>query len=525
MAWDGTFAHFNVSQRSVMGWVDDDDIFSFDPATTPQSSVRLAPIETMSTGTDQHLGVEVRLADGWNYYWEYRLGQSGQVGDQQSPVPQGSAGEVLGTDHLDDPGQAGTQRRRIAFVPVEPGSDGPTLSAGQRFQQTDPLTPTELRVDVDSADSSEAVLSIDYDTYRPDPSIRPWPSFFGRWQSPDIEVFNEKNKPGTEGADEWRNVPWAGHKNDIVATVRNNGIEDAPGVQVTYFAYQFNANSGQELPPTRLGTVTKDVPAGGEVDVRLDGWIPPSERHHCIVAKIERYQLPSSSVTEQTETNNLARSNYSKYWSESSSPARRRVSTIAVANPYDKEAVIGLTVHQSHRDFRTYLEMRWVRLDPGETKDVRVLYEYAEPNLSAKLEELSGDYSGSNYVTLTSWGMPPVAPNPAEGTPEVLGGAVVEVSAGFKTRVNLEVVSSEAGRILGAVSVDAQSGSYTTPSGGVLVEIVPKNGGDSRFERASIERNGEFELITDLEAGEQVGVEYLGNFPYAPSQAGPERAQ
>lgn len=49
-----------------------------------------------------------------------------------------------------------------------------------------------------------------------------------------------------------------------------------------------------------------------------------------------------------------------------SSPATRKVTTLIAENPFDEPALVYFTVHQPHPLFRTYLDHRWVFLQPGE---------------------------------------------------------------------------------------------------------------------------------------------------------------
>ncbi|MGM0557294.1 MAG: hypothetical protein ACQEVA_13000, partial [Myxococcota bacterium] len=519
MGLESRFTHLSLSQRMMLGWVDANQVVSFNPGDEESAEVLLSPIETLQTSGDQKLGVEIRLADGWNYYWEYRLGQSSQVADQQAPVPQSAPGVVLGTDHMSTPKNAGQKRRRIAKVPQGPESADFTLDQADIFRQADPSTSQELRVEVVDATSSQARVDLGYGTFVPDPAIREWPSDLGRWKSPDIEIVNEKNKPGSDGEDEWRNVPWANHKNTIIATVRNNGSEDAPGVTVRFYSQRFNA--GENLPENLLGTVTKDVPAGSTVEFKLDGsdaWVPRGERHYCVKAEIDIYANPNTATPEATQMNNNARSNYTRYWSDSSSPAERKVGTLTVNNPTDERTVVGVMVDQTHPHFRTYIEHRWVTLDPGQSQDIRVMYEYAR-DFQAQLNE-QVEYFPVNDVTLTGVVVPS---NPQDdidwANPDTMGGANAQIRAGYETELEFEQVpnaNDQQSTLTGFV--DQTRNDQPVTEGEVIVRVKHESRPDT-YRRSDLDQNGKWEMV-DVDVGdwEQVDAEYVGRFPNAPSE-------
>jgi hypothetical protein len=120
-------------------------------------------------------------------------------------------------------------------VPNDADGDGSILSPGMDYKERE-LSPagSMLQVRAETADAAKATVRVRYGTFdRPDPSIRPWPASPERlWQSPDIEVQNERNR----NCPEWFNVPWAGHLNTVIARVKNAGLRDAPSVRVEFYA-------------------------------------------------------------------------------------------------------------------------------------------------------------------------------------------------------------------------------------------------------------------------------------------------
>ncbi|MDQ3549486.1 MAG: hypothetical protein M3439_11790, partial [Chloroflexota bacterium] len=83
---DATLPHFSLPNRMRLGWIGANWIerFDFSVNATPKT-VTLQAAETLArTGPPpgRVAGIEVRVRDGWNYYFEYRRLQPGQIGDQ-----------------------------------------------------------------------------------------------------------------------------------------------------------------------------------------------------------------------------------------------------------------------------------------------------------------------------------------------------------------------------------------------------------------------------------------------------------
>lgn len=105
--------------------------------------------------------------------------------------------------------------------------DGSVLGNGEDYEETDytdPVYPTDFKVEVNGIDGMKADVHVTYGVNsKPDPSIRPWPA--PPYQGPGIEIRNMRNMADPS----WHNVPWAGNSNTVVAKVKNNGTLDAPG--------------------------------------------------------------------------------------------------------------------------------------------------------------------------------------------------------------------------------------------------------------------------------------------------------
>jgi len=358
--------NFNLPYRMRLGWVDASWIkcFNFAGANLPvDETVTLKPLADGNPGTNRYVGAEVRVSDGFNYYFEYRKEDTAKIADRNLPTDN----RVLGVDAWSGAQAAPYARPAVLLLPNEPDSDGPVLGNGNGYYEKVP--PVEFHADVSGIDGTKADLRIRYGVFgKPDPSLRPWGA--PPWQSPDIEVRNARNAADPA----WANVPWTGNSNDVIAKVKNGGDLNAPGVRVDFSVKDFTITNAPEFS---LGSDTKDVNAGATVEFKTT-WVPPGTGHYCIIARIPLYTSPGTPpVTEMTELNNQAQSNYSRFISDTSSPARRKVAKVLVKNPYKKATRIFINAGQTNPYYRTYLEHKWLDLGPGEQAHVNVMFEYA----------------------------------------------------------------------------------------------------------------------------------------------------
>ena len=115
------------------------------------------------------------------------------------------------------------------------------LGNGQDYEETDttdPVYPTDFRVDVSGVEGAKADLRIRYGVNsRPDPSIRPWPAALTVSGRARTSRSNARNLADPA----WFNVPWVGNPNTVVARVKNNG---GLGAQVRVNFYVKNYNVG-----------------------------------------------------------------------------------------------------------------------------------------------------------------------------------------------------------------------------------------------------------------------------------------
>jgi hypothetical protein len=478
MDFEYYWPYLTLVERMQLGWVSEPwlQTFNFASMAAPvDQTVTLSPVEKGAPAPGRRAGIEIRIADGWNYYLEYRSAQSGQLGDQQLPVNP----RLLGTDVISSltppwisaPYPSPLQRPAVLLLSKHPGDNGAVLTNGQFYTEvdrTDPVYPTDFRIDVSGADATKADVRIRYGvSSKPDPSIRPWPAGPDRrWQSPDIEVRNARSAADPA----WLNVPWVGHANTVVAKVKNAGALAAPGVVTNFFVKDFTVGGA---PETFLGSDTHNIAPGATVEFQTQ-WVPPGSGHYCIVARIPLYQTPTNPpVVEMTELNNVAQSNYDRFISASASPASREIRTVAVGNPLNRRARVFLTVNQSNPLYRTYLEHTDVVLDPGQTKKVRVMVEYTgegKPQVVEKYRKVPNDVNAVAFVEdVVRIGRPPRQETRA--VYHLLGGAQFKVATGRATEFKAFTIGDG---VRGTV-VTADDGK-PVPGGNAIVMFTPRTG-------------------------------------------------
>ena len=463
---DDPLPHFSIAHRMMLGWVPAGRIRSFDfqtlGAPVDQTVVLHASEEPPPAG--QISGVEIRLADGLNYYFEYRAGRAGQIGDEALPTN----ARVLGTDVASPPFEPPFERPTILLLPTDPDGDGPILDNGTNFRQTDfstPGFPADFQADVTGKTADTANLRIRYGVIgKPDPSIRPWPASPDRpWQSPDIEVRNDRSLADPV----WRNVPWEGHANTVAAQVRNGGSLDAPNVLVNFFVKNYNIGGAPEV---FLGSQVQNIAAGATVEFSTT-WAPPSQGHFCIIVRIPIYQLPGGAAVEITEFNNVAQSNYDRFISRTASPPSREMTMVEVGNPYDKPTRVFLIGGQTNPLYRTYVSTTWLWLEPGETRNVRVMMESMLDPKRGRPDDVDPADFDKFFRQPSNIGLTAYVEDPHD-TPRhalwQLGGAQVQVVTGRATEF-VDVKPAKNFVIGGVQTLDDRS---PAGSGSVLVTLM-----------------------------------------------------
>ena len=492
MDWEDPWPHFAAAHRLMLGWIDPAWIkcFNFSAlGNLVDEEIVLAPIEHGAPFPNAFLGIEVRVADGRNYYFEYRRSEVGEIGDVQL-TPNA---RVLGTDVT----AATTTRPDILLLAKHTDDDGAVLNVGQKYHEIDSTTPTypvDFRFEVISIAPDMARVRVRYEvTGKPDPMIRPWPRDAAHpWQSPDIEISNAKSIANAQFA----NVPWNGHPNTITAKVSNGGTLSAPGVTAKFYWKDYTIGGA---PETFIASDTHDVGSGATVNFQVT-WTPQppadpaSQQHYCVIVRIDPYSTPTTpAINEADPGNNLAQSNYAQFISATASPASREISHVTIGNPYGGPARFFIRPGQNNPLYRTYLEHTCVTLEPGEVRDVDVMFEHAPDsprpeNVKPEVwKRLQGQPNMVNFVGLIE--------NPYDNLlhgPSLLSGADARVLTGratkFDGRLNVdgEVV---AGRV---VTVD---NGKPVPGGHVVVVSTSKGEGPSQYETVEVDKGGRFRGI------------------------------
>ncbi len=513
---DDPLPHFSVAHRMMLGWVQAPWLrtFNFAASGAPvDQSVTLHPVEQGAPPAGGASAIEVRVADGLNYYFEYRNGEDPQIGDRSLPTDD----RVLGTDAASSPFVPPFARPTILTLASDGDDAGAVLGNGEFYREVDASPfPVEFRADVSGIDGAKADVRIRYGTNgRPDPSIRPWPASPQRpWQSPDIEVRNARSAADAQ----WVNVPWVGNPNTVVAHVRNSGNVLAPAVRVNFLVKNFNIGGAPEV---FLGSDVRDIPPGATLEFSTN-WVPPSTGHFCIVVRIPLYVVPTApTVVEMTELNNVAQTNYDRFVTSTGSPSTREEMVVEVGNPYDQPTRVWIIGQQTNPVYRTLVETTWLWLKPGETRKVKVMVEYGLDPKSDALpadvqpfrEELRKLTREPNDVGLHSY-----AENPHDNPPhalELLGGTSIQVATGRATE--FAQFGNDGPIVFGAVvTSDDRKG---VPGGTVLVTVAPDPEIPERYVTVVAEvHDGFFRAQVEGDDWRVVRAEYLPPVGFGPSR-------
>jgi hypothetical protein len=374
---DSPLPHFSLPHRMRFGWISPDWIEVCDFGKNPASrTVTLQAIETLTRSgppTGRKTGVEVRIRDGWNYYFELRRKQNAEVGDQKMPF----ANVILGTDVYQAKADEAT-RPLIMLLPKDIDNDGPTLrSANKDYKESDVTNPDRMndftltRKLALPFDSNAVNVQIDYiGAHRPELQITPAPGR-GNFKSPDISL------DGPAGPD----VAVKGKVNTIKARVHNRGTKAADTVQIRVQWLPFTSAPGpwnplpnpppQAIPAlsTREFVVSWSLPAS----VQVGG---TEAEHFCVRVDVDRYVDPTDPAgSEIVVYNNWAQSNFSTDAAAHSSPSERRSTTVSATNIFRRRAMHRTLIEQTSDYFRTFVDHAWRRLAPRQTDVTKLSYE------------------------------------------------------------------------------------------------------------------------------------------------------
>lgn len=514
MATDRQLPHFTLPHRLMLGWAQPAwlKLFNFRNAGVDiDEPVTLSPIEDGPPPPGKFAGIEVRVGDGRNYYFEYRLGQVGQIGDQQLAPD----ARIVGTDVSVPPDPPVIERPSILLLSKHSDDDGAILDGGDHYHEVDSTTPTfpsDFRLDVLEHTENDAKVRVRYKVIgKPDPSIRPWPKDATHlWQSPDVEVRNARG----DADPAWANVPWHGHDNTVVARVRNRGELSASGVTVSFFVKDYTISAA---PETQLGDDTHDIAPGATVEFTVPWRVPAApdpntKQHFCVIARIAFYETPTTPpVREMTDANNEAQSNYDRFVSARSVPSRE-VTHIAVSNPLSAPAYFFVHAGQNNPLYRTYLEHSWLLLRPGEQRKVKVMFEYAPdaPQSDPHGVEARKRYEyRPNFVNVVGAIENPEDPELHSLT--LCTGVTAEIATGRSTE--LRDFQRRGDGLVGRVM---RMDGYPVPVGAVVLTATDDEG-EERSAAAEVSEEGWF--YAEAPARGRIEIYYAGAAGYAPSEA------
>ncbi len=219
----------------------------------------------------------------------------------------------------------------------------------------------------------------------------------------------------------------------------------------------------------------RDIAAGATVEFSTM-WVPPATGHFCVVVRIPLYIVPTApTIVEMTELNNVAQTNYDRFNTATSSPSTREETMVQVGNPYDKPTLVWIIGEQTNPLFRTYVSTTWLRLAPGQTRDVKVMVEYA---IDPKSDRFPDDVSRVHQRSIEKLSRTPnhlgvhaYAENPYDKPRhalELLGGAGIQVTTGRATE--FEQLSNDGNVVVGSV-VTSDDG-QPVPGGKVVVTVT-----------------------------------------------------
>ncbi|WIE50666.1 hypothetical protein [Pseudomonas sp. GM17] len=516
MSWEEEFSQPTVVEKMMLGWVLAAHVrnLSFATLGPVDEEIVLHASDLGSPPAGRYSVVEVRIADGRNYYFEYRRERPGTLKDQDVPADQ----TVVGVDCMS--GLEPTDRRNILRIRDDGDLDRGEFQQGDNYEEKDTSSaayPNDFKMDVVETGTDFARIHITYGDAKPDPQIRPWaPST--NWKSPDLRVTNARNLADTR----FRDIPWEGHDNRIVATVRNPGQIDALGVRVNFFVKDFTLGGGAV---TALGSDVHDVMSGAEVEFTSSvPWVPPPlsaipflnnvASHYCVVAQIEEYRDPNNAaIREITLDNNEAQSNHTQMISVSASPSTREIGVVKVTNPLPSASTCQVVVRQSSPWFRTYVEKSWVHLQPGEERNVMFMSEspIGDPLLDVWMREFREHiYREPNSLRLTG-----IADDHETCHGLVTGGAHVLVRAARATCFDRFAVSRNgvSGRIK---IIDNEQGA----NGKVIITLLSPGELDKEIVQEGNVQEGTFQIeLGNVRSDCLVQGYYLGGFDLAPCQS------
>jgi M6 family metalloprotease-like protein len=527
---DAGLPGLSLANRMALGWIPAAEVKTFNFAANGGGAV-LEPVTLHAIGATplpagQFRGVEVRVANGRNYYFEYRNRQGASLADSSLPMGQ----VVMGVD-VSSPkgGQVYDSRPMIMRLRDDPDArddtdsiltEGAFLGAGDDYREQDfsDGAPKDFVATVLEVHADRAVLQIRYNSEaRPELSIRTWPNGDKQWQSPDIEVRNAKSDADAK----WLNVPWGGNPNRVVAKVTNRGGLPARDVRA-HFSIKNLTTNADDQPPAQLEPLDVSnpvtIPAGQTRELEI-AWVAPTSGHYCITVDLPLYEEPGNpAIHESSDRDNFAQSNYDKFWSESGSPSTRKRFKVKLENPTSSPSIVFPRIRQTSPFYRVFLEHSWLRLGPHQTRDIEVMVESLvnDPLWEDFVSQHEGEvFEVPNILEISGWVQGVCAP-------QCTGGATVETRSGVASQFEGLEFSPEPG----GLGVVRTSHGDAVDNGTVLMTAYREGDDPSQQLTATDEVSNDgrfFAFMQGLEEGMLAQFFYLGGFGFAPCESRPRR--
>ena len=211
--------------------------------------------------------------------------------------------------------------------------------------------------------------------------IEPWGG--PAWESPDIWVNSPKNDdtsttPTTliyedhASGDETMPVgrgdrPWVTHRNTIFAKVRNEGVQEATDVKVSFYV-NTPPGVGDDGEWALFDVVNVPlIPADDSVIVASKDWVPAVGEHTCLRVII------SPQNGEVTFENNEAQENIFDFDTAAASPYEPVEFDVNLRNPYTIPVSADLRVRGLPEEWFVALDKASVHLRPGEVVPLHIV--------------------------------------------------------------------------------------------------------------------------------------------------------
>lgn len=225
-----------------------------------------------------------------------------------------------------------------------------------------------------------------------------------------------------------------------------------------------------------------------------------------------------------TELNNIAQSNYDRFNTATSSPSTREHTVVQVGNPYDEATRVWIIGEQTNPLYRTYVAHTWLWLKPGETRDVKVMLEYALDPKSDRLPDDVRKVHRRSFEKLSRvpnlLGLHAYAEDPKDDPRhalELLGGAGISVTTGRATE--FDHFANDGSVVVGhVVTSDDRQG---VGGGSVVATVTDDPDAPERFVSlgGKIEQDGHFFVRFSHGEFRIMRAEYLPPLGYGACQA------